>query len=189
VIWKELCQTQDDGAADGGVHLHLDGVDRADERGAIDRRLLGNLGTAGESDDAHFDVPGNSCRNFLAASCAATMRVGLTSFTRMLRDTSIASMIVDLAHGSATGAVGRATASRSTHRPGRTEELPPPCAAGCTTNDAQVAHPQRRLARPAQQPQVQRRQQGQRQHQPQVLGPQEAHLRGARRPGACRSEH
>ena len=42
------------------------------------------------------------------------MRVGLTSFTRMLSDTSIASMIVDLAHGSVTGAVGRARASSST---------------------------------------------------------------------------
>ena len=42
------------------------------------------------------------------------MRVGLTSFTRMLSDTSIASMIVDRAQGSVTRAVGRARASSST---------------------------------------------------------------------------
>ncbi len=57
---------------------------------------------------------GNSCRNVLAASCAATMRVGLTSFTRMLSDTSIASMIVEVDHGSVTRAVGRARLNSKT---------------------------------------------------------------------------
>ena len=42
------------------------------------------------------------------------MRVGLTSFTRMLSDTSIASMIVELDHGSVTRAVGRARANSKT---------------------------------------------------------------------------
>ena len=56
---------------------------------------------------------GTSLRNALAASCAATMRVGWTSATRMLREMSIASRMVDLAQGSGTGAVGRARASSS----------------------------------------------------------------------------
>ena len=109
-----------------------------------------------------------------------TMRVGLTSFTRMLSDTSIASMIVDLAQGSVTGAVGRATASSSTRQCQQEQcrrNVPPPLAARRLANDAQAAEPQRRLAPSTQQPQVQRRQQGQRQHQPQVLRPQEVHLR------------
>ena len=53
-------------------------------------------------------------RNSFAASCAASIRVGMTSLTRMLSDTSIASMIVDLAHGSVTFTRGRAAASSST---------------------------------------------------------------------------
>ena len=56
---------------------------------------------------------GRSRRNDLAASCAASSRVGLTSLTRMLSDTSIASMIVERAHGSGTCAAGRAAASSS----------------------------------------------------------------------------
>jgi hypothetical protein len=59
---------------------------------------------------------GTSFRNALAASCAATMREGFTSATRMLREMSIASRIVDLAQGSGTGAVGRARASSSSAR-------------------------------------------------------------------------
>ena len=38
----------------------------------------------------------------------------MTSVTRMLSDTSMASMIEDLAHGSVTGARGRAAANSST---------------------------------------------------------------------------
>ncbi len=56
---------------------------------------------------------GTSARKALAASCAATMRVGCTSVTRMLREMSIASRMVDLAKGSVTRAVGRASASSS----------------------------------------------------------------------------
>ena len=44
------------------------------------------------------------------------MRVGLTSLTRMLSDISIASMIVELDHGSVTRAVGRARANSKTDR-------------------------------------------------------------------------
>ena len=44
------------------------------------------------------------------------MRVGSTSLTRMLNDTSIASMIVELDHGSATLAVGRARANSRTNK-------------------------------------------------------------------------
>ena len=54
---------------------------------------------------------GTSARKALAASCAATMRVGLTSLTRMLREMSMASRIVDRAQGNVTDAVGRARAS------------------------------------------------------------------------------
>jgi hypothetical protein len=63
---------------------------------------------------------GTSRRNALAASCAAVMRVGLTSATRMLSELSIASRTVDFAHGSVTGAVGRARASTSSDRAART---------------------------------------------------------------------
>ncbi len=59
---------------------------------------------------------GTSARKALAASCAATMREGFTSSTRMLREMSIASRIVDLAQGSDTGAVGRASASSNNDR-------------------------------------------------------------------------
>jgi hypothetical protein len=54
---------------------------------------------------------GSSARNDLAASCAAAIRVGLMSPTRMLSETSIASMIEVLAQGSGTRATGRAAAS------------------------------------------------------------------------------
>jgi hypothetical protein len=54
---------------------------------------------------------GTASRKALAACWAATMRVGLTSCTRMLREMSIASRMVDLAQGSVTGALGRASAS------------------------------------------------------------------------------
>ena len=56
---------------------------------------------------------GRSRRNSFAASCAAARRVGLTSLTRMLSDTSMASMIDDLAQGSVSVARGRAAANSS----------------------------------------------------------------------------
>ena len=56
---------------------------------------------------------GSSARKVLAACCAATMRVGSTSATRMLREMSIASMIVERAQGRVTDAIGRASASSS----------------------------------------------------------------------------
>ncbi len=49
----------------------------------------------------------------MAASCAATMRVGFTSSTRMLREMSIASRIEDFVQGNVTGAIGRASANIS----------------------------------------------------------------------------
>ncbi len=67
---------------------------------------------------------GTSFRKALAASWAATMRVGLTSSTRMLREMSIASMMVDLAQGR----VGRASAS-STSPGGRCRRQALPAAA------------------------------------------------------------
>ena len=48
-----------------------------------------------------------------AASCAATMRLGLTSVARMLPETSIARITVSCCDGSVTTAAGRATASSS----------------------------------------------------------------------------
>ena len=57
---------------------------------------------------------GRSRRKSLAASCAAARRVGCTSSTRMLSETSIASMTVERAHGSVSRAVGRAAANSST---------------------------------------------------------------------------
>ena len=46
----------------------------------------------------------------LAASCAATSRLGSTSVARMLPDTSIARMMVCWFDGSTTTAIGRAAA-------------------------------------------------------------------------------
>ena len=62
---------------------------------------------------------GSPRTNSFAASCAASMRVGLTSLTRMLSDTSMASMMVDRAHGSGTRATGRAAATSMTAKASR----------------------------------------------------------------------
>jgi len=59
----------------------------------------------------------------------------------------------------------------------RRRNVPSPLLAQGPASDVHAAHPQRGLARSTQQPKVQRRQQRQRQHQPQVLGPKEIHLR------------
>jgi hypothetical protein len=96
----------------------------------------------------------------------------------MLSDTSMASMIEDLAHGSVSVAKGRAAANSSSEQGDQEQcgwHVPPPRATRCFAEDFEVAVAQRRLASSAQQPHVERRQQGQRQHQPQVLGPQELH--------------
>ena len=53
---------------------------------------------------------GASVMNFLAASCAATMRVGCTSVARIDPDTSIARITVSCADGSVITAAGRAVA-------------------------------------------------------------------------------
>src|SRR5437763_5211226 len=58
---------------------------------------------------------GKSRRNSFAASCAAASRVGLTSLTRMLSDTSIAIMVEVRPQGSGTRATGRA-AAKTSHR-------------------------------------------------------------------------
>ena len=55
-------------------------------------------------------VFGCSATNARAASCAAAMRLGLTSVARMLPDTSIAMMTVSCCDGSVTTAAGRAIA-------------------------------------------------------------------------------
>ena len=56
---------------------------------------------------------GKSFKKALAASCAATNRLGLTSVTRMLKDTSIAKTIVLCVAGRAITANGREAASRA----------------------------------------------------------------------------
>jgi len=57
---------------------------------------------------------GSSSRKAFAASCAASIRVGTTSPTRMLSETSIARMIVDCVQGRVMRAVGRARATINT---------------------------------------------------------------------------
>ena len=82
---------------------------------------------------------GKSFKNSLAASCAATRRVGLTSLTRMLSDTSMVSKMVERAQGRGIDATGRAAASRSNAQAshnsagGRCRRQLRPCAAACTT--------------------------------------------------------
>ena len=56
-------------------------------------------------------VFGWSATNARAASCAATMRLGLTSVARMLPETSIARITVSCCDGSVTTAAGRAIAT------------------------------------------------------------------------------
>ena len=56
-------------------------------------------------------VFGCSATNARAASCAAAMRLGLTSVARMLPDTSIARITVSCCDGSVTTAAGRAIAT------------------------------------------------------------------------------
>ena len=111
LLRKELGQAHHDGAADGGAELHLEGVDRGDQRAAVERGRLGDLRAARESDEADLDALRQVAQEGLAASCAAARRVGLTSCTRMLSETSMASMIDVRAHGSVSLAIGRAAAS------------------------------------------------------------------------------
>ena len=54
---------------------------------------------------------GCSATNARAASCAATMRLGLTSVARMLPETSIERITVSCCDGSVTTAAGRAIAT------------------------------------------------------------------------------
>ncbi|MNQ21984.1 hypothetical protein D3C85_351150 [compost metagenome] len=58
-----------------------------------------------------FTWRGRSLMKLLAASCAATSRLGCTSAARMLPDTSIARMMVCWFDGSTTTAIGRAAAT------------------------------------------------------------------------------
>ncbi len=83
---------------------------------------------------------GSSLTNFLAASCEATMRLGLMSVARMLPDTSIARMMVSCCDGSLITAVGRDTANISTSsaRPsssgGTWRRQPGPLPSACLTS-------------------------------------------------------
>ncbi len=58
-----------------------------------------------------FTWRGRSLMKLLAASCAATSRLGSTSAARMLPDTSIARMMVCWFEGSSTTAIGLAAAT------------------------------------------------------------------------------
>jgi hypothetical protein len=117
VVRKQLRDAQHDRVADRRAVLHLDRVDRVDQRSAIARRALHDLRVARERDERDVDVPRQLAQEALRPpSCAATMRVGLTSLTRMLSETSIARMTVVRDHGSVTIAVGRAAAKSSSER-------------------------------------------------------------------------
>ena len=78
------------------------------------RFTVGNCATCAEPANATmptFTWRGNSARNALAAACAASSRLGLTSVARMLPETSMARMMVCWFDGSVTTACGRAAAS------------------------------------------------------------------------------
>ena len=87
-------------------------VDRGDQVFAVDGRQLHHLGACRRRRRCRPSrVRGSSARKALAASCAATSRLGWTSVARMLPDTSIARMMVCWCDGSVTTAIGRAAAS------------------------------------------------------------------------------
>ena len=83
---------------------------------------------------------GKPATKVLAASCAATMRLGLTSVARMLPDTSIARMMVCSREGSFSLAIGRALATSSTATAasssagGRWRRQPGPAPIACLTS-------------------------------------------------------
>jgi len=180
MVREQFGQAHHDGVADGRAVLHLDGVDRADERRAVDRGLLRHLGRACEGDQPHFDVPGHLAQERLGRLLGGHHAGGL-----------------DIRHPHAQGDVDcehdRGLCPGQRHRRRRAGEgqqqqrqrqehqrrrnvLPPSTARGCA-NDAQAGKPERRLAASTQQPQVERRQHGQHQHPPQVVRPQEVHQR------------
>ena len=86
-------------------------------------------------------VRGSSLTKDLAASCAATMRLGCTSVARMLPDTSIARMMVSCWLGSVTTASGRAVATSSvasassSSSGGTCRRQPGPLPSACFTSD------------------------------------------------------
>ena len=96
---------------------------------------------------------GRSVTKALAASCAATIRLGSTSVARMLPDTSIARMMVRCDSGSVITAIGRAIAtskvpmasSSSTGGTWRRQPGPLPSAALATATLARRTVLRRRL--------------------------------------------
>ena len=131
-------------------------------------------------------VRGRSVTKVLAASCAATMRLGCTSVARMLPDTSIARMMVSCCDGSVITAVGRdaansSAASASSSSAGGTMAAPARALAErlLDQREAGVAH--RASLAPVQQPQVQQHQQRRQQQQrPQQLGQRKVMMRFSR---------
>jgi hypothetical protein len=68
--------------ADRGAVLHLERVDRGDERGAVERRRLDDLVPAGEGDEADLDVLRQLREERSSPLPARDERLGLTSVTR-----------------------------------------------------------------------------------------------------------
>ena len=121
LVGEERGERHDDAAADRGVPLQLEAVDRRDQVLAVLRGRLHEHRGAGERDDAALDVG----RQVLARTpwpqfCAATMRFGSTSVARIDSDTSIAMMIVRASDGSVT--IGARARDRDQHADQREQE-------------------------------------------------------------------
>ena len=109
-VGEQRGERHDDAAADRGVTLQLEPVDRRDEVFAVLRGRLHEHRRACERDDAALDVRRQVLDELLGGVCAATMRLGSTSVARIDSETSIAMTIVRASDGSVTMALGRATA-------------------------------------------------------------------------------
>jgi len=110
MVREQFGQAHHDGVADGRAVLHLDGVDRSDERRAVDRGLLRHLGRACEGDQPHFDVPGHLAQERLGRLPGGHHAGGL-DVRHAHAPGDVDREIEDFPQGSTTGAVGRARAS------------------------------------------------------------------------------
>ena len=114
------------------------------------------------------------------ASCAATMRLGLTSVARMLPETSIARITVSCCDGSVTTAVGRAIATeqqRQRHQEQERRNVAPQALAAPQRlpDEAQARVAKRGLLLPAQEQHVGSSERRDQQQQPEHFRPGERH--------------
>ena len=105
------------GRADRGAVPGREAVDRGDERLAVGRRRDGQLGEAGEDDEAHAHALRLVLDELRAASCATASRFGWTSVEHIERETSSARMIDVRAYGTLRTTCGRPAANASATRP------------------------------------------------------------------------